>query len=145
MTSAQHKLIRTTFAKVLPFAGEAGSLFYQRLFEINPSLRPLFPANTEQQGRMLIQALAVMVKSVDRLDQIRPELEALGRRHARYGAKTEDYLTVREALLDTLAHLAGKEFSPEAKEAWLRMFDDVARIMQRAAAEVPPRERSHSA
>lgn len=145
MTADQHVLIRKTFARVLPFSAEAATLFYQRLFELNPDLRPLFPADTEHQGRMLLQTLAVIVKSVDRLDQIRLELENLGRRHANYGARPEDYQTVRDALLWTLSHIAGEIFTPAASEAWAEMFNDVAGIMQTAAAKSDPAHARHTA
>ncbi|MCW5962592.1 MAG: hypothetical protein KIT83_01030 [Bryobacterales bacterium] len=135
MTADQHILIRKTFAKVLPFSAEAAALFYQRLFELNPGLRSLFPADTEHQGRMFIQTLAVIVKSVDRLDQIRPELENLGRRHAGYGARPQDYQTVRAALLWTIGQMAAEIFTSAASEAWTEMFDDVAGIMRAAACE----------
>jgi methyl-accepting chemotaxis protein len=129
MTSEQHALVRKTFARVLPFTAEAARYFYQSLFELDPSLRALFPSDTEVQGRKLIQALAVIVKSVDRLDAIYPELEQLALRHKSYGVSAENFETVKEALLMTLRHFAGDQFSAEAEAAWRAMYQTVADVM----------------
>jgi hypothetical protein len=44
MTTTQTELVQASFAKVLPIADEAAALFYGRLFELDPALRPLAAA-----------------------------------------------------------------------------------------------------
>jgi len=43
MTPEEVKLVKDSFRKVLPIAGVTADLFYDRLFESAPELRPLFP------------------------------------------------------------------------------------------------------
>ena len=50
MTPEQIKLVQDSFAKVRPIAGTAADLFYGRLFEIAPQVRPLFPDDMAEQG-----------------------------------------------------------------------------------------------
>jgi len=47
MTSTQIQLIRQSFAQVAPISEAAAALFYQRLFELDPGLRRLFPAKVK--------------------------------------------------------------------------------------------------
>jgi hemoglobin-like flavoprotein len=134
MTSAQKLLVQTTFAKVTPIADAAASLFYGRLFEIDPTLRPLFKGDMVEQGRKLMQMIGVAVNGLDRLDQLVPAVQQLGVRHATYGVKDEDYATVATALLWTLEQGLGADFTPEVKDAWTAAYTVLAGTMQEAAA-----------
>lgn len=110
MTPNQIQLIRETFALVAEQPDVAAAAFYQRLFEIDPSLRPLFQSNLEQQGRKLMQMLSAAVRLLDHPESLIPVLENLGRRHTDYGVRDEHYDTVGEALLDTTRGRIGKLF-----------------------------------
>ena len=136
MTPRQENLIRTSWAQVVPIADQAATIFYNRLFELDPSLRPLF-AHTDMAGqrKILMQTLTVVVKSIDRLGDIVPAVQALGRRHAGYGVQPEHFATVGQALLDTFAIGLGEGFTPDAKEAWTIAYGVLADVMIEAMAE----------
>src|SRR5829696_5294955 len=102
MTPAEKKLVQTTFATLVPIADEAAALFYGRLFEIDPSLRPLFKGDLGEQGRKLMQMIGVAVNGLDALDQLVPAVKEMGRRHAGYGVTDAHYDAVAGALLWTL-------------------------------------------
>ncbi|HJZ45727.1 MAG TPA: globin family protein, partial [Roseiflexaceae bacterium] len=102
MTPEQIVLVQTSFAQVLPIADTAAALFYNRLFELDPSLKPLFKGDMREQGRKLIAMMSVAVHGLPRIETLVPVIEALGRRHAGYGVKDEHYATVADALLWTL-------------------------------------------
>jgi hemoglobin-like flavoprotein len=134
MTTAQKLLVQSTFGKVVPIADAAAALFYQRLFELDPSLRPLFKGDLTEQGRKLMQMIGVAVNGLDRLDQIVPAVQQLGVRHATYGVREEHYSTVAAALLWTLEQGLGPDFTPEAKDAWTAAYVILATTMKEAAA-----------
>ena len=136
MTPAQKALVQTTFAKVVPIADTAASLFYGRLFEIDPSLRPLFTGDLTEQGKKLMRMIGMAVAGLDRLDQLVPVVQQLGVRHVQYGVKDADYDTVAEALLWTLDRGLGPDFTPEVKEAWTVVYVVLANTMKQAAATV---------
>ena|SRR5438067_1652457 len=140
MVPAQVQIVRETFAKVEPISDQAAALFYGRLFELDPSLRPMFRGDMAEQGRKLMQTIAVVVHGLDRLATLIPAVEALGRRHAGYGVRDEHYATVAAALLWTLEQGLGPAFTPAAREAWTAAYTTLASVMQTAAAEVarPP-------
>ena len=137
MTPIQVDLIRASWAKVEPIADAAATLFYGRLFELDPSVRPLFShTDFAKQGKVLMQTLTVVVKSLDRLDQIVPAVQALGRRHAGYGVRPEDYETVGAALLWTLEQGLGPDFDDATREAWAAAYGTLASVMLEASAMV---------
>jgi hemoglobin-like flavoprotein len=136
MNPSQAQLIRESFASIEPRAAIAALMFYQRLFALDPSLRKLFQHDIEQQGVKLMQALRFAVATLDNPRQLQPVLESLGRRHFYYGVEERHYDTVGIALLDSLEHLLGPAFTPEVKEAWLKIYTHIAETMKRAAAQV---------
>ena len=54
MTPEQVGLVQESFKKVLPIAPQAADLFYGRLFEIAPQVRPMFPSDLREQKRNLM-------------------------------------------------------------------------------------------
>ena len=134
MTEEQIAHVQQSFAKVAPIAQTAAGLFYGRLFEMDPTLRPLFKGDMEEQGRKLMDMIAVVVDGLDRLDEIVPEVQDLGRRHAGYGVEDAHYDTVGGALLWTLEQGLGADFTPDVREAWTAAYGVLATTMKDAAA-----------
>ena len=135
LTAAQKTLVQDSFAAIVPIADDAAVLFYQRLFELDPSLRAMFPADMFEQRKKLIQMLAAAVKGLDHLDRLVPVLEDLGRRHASYGVHDAHYDTVGAALLWTLEQGLGNAFTAEVKDAWIAVYGLLAGTMKNAAKE----------
>ena len=83
---------------------------------------------------MLMQVLGVAVASLDRIQTLIPTLHDLGRRHAGYGVRDENYDIVAEALLWTLEQGLGPKFTPQVRDAWTTTYAVLARAMQHGAA-----------
>jgi hemoglobin-like flavoprotein len=135
MTPEQIALVQISFAQVLPIADTAAALFYGRLFELDPSLKRLFKGELQEQGRKLMTMIRLVVNGLDRLDQLVPAVQELGRRHARYGVQDEHYDTVGAALLWTLSQGLGAGFTSETAAAWATAYTLLAETMKAAAAE----------
>jgi hemoglobin-like flavoprotein len=135
MTPDQVHLIRKSFAELSRHNHLAALVFYRRLFEINPSLRPLFVNDIEQQSKKLIDMLGVLIAMLERPLGLDMELRAMGARHAGYGVKEEYYDTVGEAMIDMLAEVLGPGFTPETRAAWRALYEAVEATMKRGAAE----------
>lgn len=134
MTPDEVSLIRSSWTAVEPIADTAASLFYGRLFELDPTIERLFRrTDMAAQRKVLMQTLTVVVKSLDRLDQIVPAVQALGRRHAGYGVRESHYATVGEALLWTLEQGLGEAFTPAVRDAWATAYGTLASVMIDAA------------
>ncbi len=133
MNETQKKLVQQTWASVVPIADQAAEIFYGKLFEADPSLRPLFKGDIQEQGKKLMKMIGMAVSSLDRLNELVPVVQALGKRHVGYGVKDADYDTVAGALLDTLSVGLGPAFTPEVKEAWTTVYTVLATTMKDAA------------
>ncbi len=134
MTPEQVRLVQSSMQKVLFISEIAAELFYRRLFELDPALRPLFQGDMKEQGRKLIQMLHTVVDSLDQLATILPEVEAMARRHVIYGVQPQHYDTVGTALLWTLEQGLGNGFTAEVRAAWTEAYNLLAGVMQKASA-----------
>jgi len=134
MTPAEKNLVQTTFATLVPIADEAAALFYARLFEMDPSLKPLFKSDLDEQGKKLMTMICVAGKGLDTLDELVPAVKNLGRRHATYGVTDAHYDTVGGALLWTLEKGLGSAFTPDVKAAWTTVYTVLATTMKAGAA-----------
>jgi Globin len=98
MSPEQKALVKETWRKVTPLADTAARLFYDRLFDIDVTTRPLFKTtNLVEQRRKLIQALTMVVQGLDHVEALVPTLADMGRRHAQYGVTDAHYDTVGAA------------------------------------------------
>jgi hemoglobin-like flavoprotein len=122
MTPADIALIKDSFSKVVPIADVAAGLFYGRLFETAPQVKPLFKGDISEQGRKLMATLGVVVNGLDKLDTILPAVKALASRHVAYGVRPEHYPLVGSALLWTLEQGLGDAFTPPVKAAWTEAY-----------------------
>jgi hemoglobin-like flavoprotein len=136
MTPEQLTMIKESWAKVEPIADKAAELFYGKLFELDPALKPLFKGDMEEQGKKLMRMISTAVNGLDRLETIVPAVQDLGRRHVAYGVKDKDYDTVAAALIWTLGQGLGDAFTDELKDAWVETYTVLATTMKDAAAEV---------
>jgi nitric oxide dioxygenase len=129
MTPEQMKTIQDSFAKVKPIAEQAAALFYSRLFETAPAVKPLFRGDMTEQGRKLMATLAVVVRGLDKLDSVLPAASALAKRHVDYGVKAADYAPVGAALLWTLEQGLGEQWTPELAAAWTEAYTMLSNFM----------------
>lgn len=117
---------------LLSKAPDAGSLFYARLFEIAPEVRPLFKEQTPTQARKLTDMLGLAIRSLRDSATLTGMLEALGRRHGGYGVTAAQYRPVGEALIWTLRQSLKEGFTPDVEAAWTKLYGAVAATMIQA-------------
>lgn len=137
MTPQQVQLVQTTWEQVVPISEQAAALFYSRLFELDPALKPLFKADITEQGKKLMTMINVAVRGLNDLNKLVPAVQELGRRHVGYGVAEKHYDTVGAALLWTLEKGLGAGYTPEVQEAWTTTYTILATTMKDAARQVP--------
>ena len=133
MTPVQVALVQSSFAKVMPIKDTASELFYNRLFEQNPGVRTMFPAGVAEQRKKLMAALATVVSGLSKPDIIIPAIQALGVKHAAYGAEAAHYGPVGEALIWTLEQGLGDGFDDKTRDAWIAAYTLLSNVMIEAA------------
>lgn len=130
ITPTQIQLVQSTWNKVVPIADKAAELFYGKLFELDPQIKPLFASTAmKEQGQKLMKMIGIAVNGLNDLPAIVPAVQNLGKRHVQYKVKEYHYPTVAAALLWTLEQGLGSEFTGEAKEAWTQVYNLLATTM----------------
>ena len=136
MDAKDIELVQSSFSKVAPIADKAAELFYGRLFEIAPQVRPMFAEDVTEQGKKLMTTLGVVVNGLKNLDAIIPVAQQLAVRHNDYGVTSDHYKPVGEALLWTLSQGLGDEFTPDVEAAWTHAYETLSGVMIEAAEPV---------
>ena len=129
MNPAEIKLVQDSFSKVAPISEQAAVIFYDRLFEVAPGVRAMFPDDMTEQRKKLMATLAVVVGGLTNLEAVLPAASALAKRHVNYGAKPEHYPVVGGALLWTLEKGLGDAWTPELAEAWTAAYGTLSGYM----------------
>jgi hemoglobin-like flavoprotein len=129
MEDAQVKLINDSFAAV-PSAEVFATVFYSRLFALDPSVRGLFRTDMKDQGRKLMALIGIAVANARNPGAIKTAVDQLAVRHVGYGVKMEHFPTVGAALLWAFEQVLGSaRFSQPAKEAWGQLYGELVAIM----------------
>lgn len=128
LTDRQIWLVQTTFEKFIVDIDVAARLFYERLFEIEPSLIPMFKGDERMQGRKLITMILFAVNALHDLDNLTPQIRLLGAGHAGYGVQPEYYPIMGTALLWSLKAGLGRDYTPEVEQAWTTMWNYLSAI-----------------
>jgi hemoglobin-like flavoprotein len=129
MKPAQIELVQKTFADVAPISEQAAALFYGRLFEIAPEVKPMFKSDMVDQGRKLMSTLSVVVRGLTDLPSILPAAGALAKKHVTYGVTASQYEPVGAALLSTLEKGLGDKWTPEVAAAWTEAYVTLSGFM----------------
>ncbi len=130
MNSQQIETVQRTFALAAPMADEIATRFYQRLFELDSGLRPLFHGDIQQQGQKLMTVLAFAVAGLSKPETILEPVRRLGERHVGYSVQPHHYATVGQALLWTLGAVFGPAFTTDVRDAWAAAYGLLAGVMQ---------------
>jgi len=136
VTPRQVELVQESFTKVMPIAPAAAQMFYEKLFEIDPSLKLLFKGDMKEQGRMLMMMIAGAVRGLSNPPALIPVLKDLGARHVGYGVRDHHYDTVGNALIWRLQAGQHQDFTDEMGEDWVEAYKLLAGVMQQGAREV---------
>jgi hemoglobin-like flavoprotein len=133
ITRDECRLVQASFAALETVSDDVAATFYRRLFELNPSLAPLFKNDMAAQGMKFMEKLALAVMALEDLDSIARLVDTLGRSHVSYGVQTTHYQTAREALLLALEDHLGAAFNADLCNAWTAAFDTISIAMIRAS------------
>ena len=127
----QHKieLIKKSWAYVITHVVEAGNIFYGKLFEAAPEVKPLFKGNMAEQSKKLVSMVSLIVSKADKLEDLKEEIKFLAIRHEKYQAKPEYYPIVGATLIETLKAGLGTKWTPEHEDAWGEIYNILSQAM----------------
>lgn len=137
MTRSNIDLVKESWTLVATIEMETvGGLFYNRLFEVMPEIKPMFSRSPmPEQSRKLLTMLSYIIARLDKLEDILGEVAKLAKRHTQYGVKDEHYAAVGSALLWTLQQGLGKHWNDDLAVAWTEVYTMLAGAMMAASGE----------
>jgi hemoglobin-like flavoprotein len=106
MTPDAISRIRASYVDVAARPRHFASRFYEELFAAAPHLRPLFPDDLLSLQGHFEAAMGLVVRNLDEMRALRASLQELGAQHVHWGARPEDYVVAREALVAAIRSLA---------------------------------------
>jgi len=133
MTPTQIELVQASFARALKIGPQVAATFYAELFAIDPDLRALFKGDVIAQGAKLVTMLGQVVDGLAAPETMLPIARELAMRHVTYGVEPEHYGHVGTALVRTLRHEIGAEFTPDVRAAWVAAYQVLSTTMIEAA------------
>ncbi|XP_042727501.1 neuroglobin [Lagopus leucura] len=152
LSRTQQELIRESWRRVSGSPVQNGVVLFSRLFDLDPDLLPLFQYNCKQFAspqeclaapefldhiRKVMLVIDAAVSHLDDLPCLEEYLCNLGKKHQAVGVKVESFSTVGESLLYMLEKCLGAAFSPDAREAWIKLYSAVVKAMQRGWEVLP--------
>ena len=129
MTPQQVALIHDSFAEIVPMSDQVAEIFFNRLFEIAPHVRPLFRGDMAEQRVKFMATMSMLVNSLGNLDIVLPAAGKLATRHVRYGVTPEHYPVVGQALLWTIQRTLGLNWTTDVAAAWIEAYGIISRHM----------------
>lgn len=142
MDAASIALVESTFTAAKPLTDQLSRLFYERLFQLDPMVRTMFPADLAAQRQKLIDELDAIVSSLGRLHELVARTTDLGHRHAGYGVEPHHYELVLDSLMYALSTCIPQAMTPAATLAWRRAYHLIAETMMYGAAHGPTTPRT---
>jgi hemoglobin-like flavoprotein len=131
MTPEQVDLVRHSFDAMWPVRRKLADIFYTRFFELAPDAKRLFPSDMERQHLKLMDSIAAIVGALDKRELFQSIISHTGRQHAQFGATASHFAAFGDALIWGLETQFGAAFTPQLKEAWMKLYQDVASEMLR--------------
>lgn len=132
-TAEQRNIIHATYRVASQRNDDMMKFFFERLFELDPSLETLFDNGGNRMRDKFLKTIGTLVASIELFDKAEPSIRQIGLRHLGYNVQPEHYPLVKRAMLDALAHVLGEDYTPDVETAWTALYDVIARIAREAA------------
>ena len=133
MTPAQANLIRKSFDEMWPIRQGLAMQFYNRFFEIAPDAKRLFPSNMEKLYLILMDTIAAIVGALDNRALFESIIGHTALQHERFGVTLSQLTAFGDALIWSLEQQFGSAFTPELREAWIALYEELQTEMIKGA------------
>ena len=129
MKPRQIVLVKSSYEALRGKHEHFADLFYDRLFELDPDTRLLFPPDMAGQKAILLKTMDAVVDCLGDTDWLLPVVAQLGQRHYGYGVQAWHYSSAGAAWYWALDKSLGDSFDDDTKLAWTAAFCALAKIM----------------
>lgn len=135
MTPEEISLVQTSLIELSSRSGELTRTFYDRLFELDPAARSMFPEDLDEQRAKFFAELSAIARAISDLDAFVARGLELGRLHQGYGVRFIDYQHGGAALVAALGDVLGASMTPALEAAWRSAYHLVSQVMLSGGAQ----------
>ena len=132
-------IIKSTVPVLRERGVEITTHFYQRMFEKNPEVAPMFDMVRQRNGeqpKALAMAVLGAAENIENLSAIMPLVKTIGARHVAAGVKPEHYPIVGANLLAAIKEVLGDAATEEVLKAWEEAYGILAEIFSSEEAKM---------
>jgi hemoglobin-like flavoprotein len=131
MNTREIEIIKKSYKSIQPRMSRVTRVLFDRLFETNPELRPLFHSDLRDLRKKIVRKFDYVIAHLHEPEVLGPELKKLGAHHNKqFKVTQEHYNAFINALIYALSAAFGSEFTPELRKTWRYVLGVVAQIMQ---------------
>ena len=99
--------------------------FYERLFELYPEYRPLFPTNMDHQMEKMVEMIGAVVRFSNNTDLIRDYLNQVGKAHELLHLTRQDLQNFKNVFVEAAAVACPQIWRDEHRQALTKTFDEL--------------------
>ena len=131
MNQETMQIIKSTVPVLREHGVAITTRFYQRMFENNAEVAPMFDMARQRNGeqpKALAMAVMGAAENIENLSAIMPLVQNIGARHVACGVKPEHYPIVGSNLLAAIKEVLGDAATDDIMKAWEEAFGILADI-----------------
>lgn len=131
MNQETMQIIKSTVPVLREHGVAITTRFYQRMFENNAEVAPMFDMARQRNGeqpKALAMAVMGAAENIENLSAIMPLVQNIGARHVACGVKPEHYPIVGSNLLAAIKEVLGDVATDDIMKAWEEAFGILAEI-----------------
>jgi signal transduction histidine kinase/hemoglobin-like flavoprotein len=132
LTTKQIELVEKSWDFVLLNSSEAGVIFYNKLFSVEPSLRQVFNGDFSSESQKFITLITFTVHKLSNVEEIISEIKAQEFQGKMKLIQPQHYESAAAALMQTLEEILVNMWNDEVKEAWNAVYVCLAKAMAEA-------------
>ena len=131
MNQETMQIIKSTVPVLREHGVAITTRFYQRMFENNAEVAPMFDMARQRNGeqpKALAMAVLGAAENIENLGAIMPLVKKIGARHVAAGVKPEHYPIIGANLLAAIKEVLGDAATDEIISAWEKTYGVLAEI-----------------
>lgn len=124
-------IVKSTVPALQERGLEITTVFYKRMFENNPEVKPMFDMNKQNSGeqpKALAMTVLAAAQNIDNLEALLPAVKKIGQKHVNVNVEPKHYPIVGKNLLLAIKEVLGDAATDEVLGAWEEAYGVIAKV-----------------
>lgn len=131
LTEQEKQLIENSITRVSEIVGDPTPQVYERLFSLQPEMKPLFILDTDDgaKGHMLSEALGCILDFLGPRTYAPVLIQSELTNHEGFGIPPAVFTTFFEVVKDTFSDMLKEEWDAGTDAAWVKLLDEFSGLI----------------